>query len=119
LKTVLVVDDDPTIRKLARLTLMMEGFAVSEAGDAAEALEIVSGTAQHFDLILLDLSLPGIGGADVIPQLRAHSPGSRILLVSGIAEEDAGDYGADGFLSKPFNRATLTAAVHTTLSSAL
>jgi DNA-binding response OmpR family regulator len=97
----------------------MEGFAVSEAGDAVATLEAVTGVARPFDLILLDLTLPGVGGEVLIPELRAHSPASRILLVSGIAEEDAACLGADGFLSKPFTRVTLLTAVHTTIDKTL
>jgi CheY-like chemotaxis protein len=119
LKTVLVVDDDPTIRKIARVALTMEGFAVTEAGDAVAALEAVTGAARPLDLILLDLTMPGIGGAVLIPELRSRTPRSRILLVSGVAEEDAADLGADGFLSKPFTRMTLITAVHTTIDKTL
>jgi DNA-binding response OmpR family regulator len=116
LKTVLVVDDDPTIRKIARITLTLEGFAVTEADGAVTALEAVSCGTHPFDLILLDLNLPGVEGTVLIPEIRTHSPGSRILLVTGVAEEDAADHCADGFLSKPFTRATLLAAVYATMA---
>ena len=110
-RTVLVVDDEPTVRMIARAILGGAGYAVTETADPAAARAAVKSAAAPFDLIVLDLSLPGESGTALIPEFRAQSPGSRILLVSGLNAEDVTDHGADAFLSKPFTRATLLDAV--------
>jgi CheY-like chemotaxis protein len=115
-RTVLIVDDEPTIRMIARTALVGAGFTVTEVGDSSGALEAARKAVRPFDLILLDLTLPGGSGADLLPELRELCPGSRIMLVSGLLAEEAADLGADGFLGKPFTRATLLSAVQTTLA---
>ncbi len=115
-QTVLFVEDEPTIRMLARSALLSAGLIMTEAGTSAEALEAVRTAAKPFDLIMLDLSLPGENGADLIPEFRQRIPASRILVVSGLAEEDVADLGADGFLGKPFTKTTLLAAVQNVLT---
>src|SRR4051812_10704425 len=97
-QAVLVVDDEPMIRMIARAALTGAGFAVSEAGDSAEAREAVRTAARPFALILLDLTLGGEAGADLIPEFRSASPGSKVLVFSGIGEADPTELGADGFL---------------------
>ena len=110
-RTALVVDDEPTVRMLARTILSAAGFSVPEAADSKSARETVKNASRTFDLIFLDLSLLGESGAALIPEFRAQSPGSRILLVSGSGAESATRHAADGFLSKPFTRAALLNAV--------
>ena len=104
---VLVVDDEASIRLVLRASLASAGHAVTEAGDVAAAAEAIRGAQRPFDVILLDLSMPGVDGAAFIPFVRRQSPGSRILVVSGLDEGEAADIGADGFLGKPFTRAGL------------
>lgn len=116
-KTVLIVDDEPAIRMIARAALATAGFRATEAADAAAAEAAVSATPRPFDLILLDLTLPDEYGADLIPRFRARTPGTRILVVSGAHADDAAEMQADGFLNKPFNRAGLLAAVHALLGT--
>jgi CheY-like chemotaxis protein len=110
-RTVLVVDDEPSVRMIARAILAGAGYAVTETAEPAAARAAVKSAAAPFDLIFLDLSLPGESGTALIPEFRAQSPGSRILLVSGMSSEDVAGHGADAFLSKPFTRATLLDAV--------
>jgi DNA-binding response OmpR family regulator len=102
---------------IARTMLSAAGYAVSEAADSAAARAAVGAAGGPFDLIVLDLGLMGESGAALIPELRAVSPASRILLVTGSSLEDASSLGADGFLSKPFTRATLLAAADRLLGS--
>jgi two-component system KDP operon response regulator KdpE len=104
---VLIVDDEPSIRLVLRASLASAGHAVSEAGDVAVAAEAIRTVASPFDVILLDLSMPGVDGAAFIPFIRRESPASRILVVSGSHEGEASDIGADGFLGKPFTRVEL------------
>jgi DNA-binding response OmpR family regulator len=104
---VLVVDDEASIRLILRVSLTSAGHAVTEAGDVAAAAEALRTAARPFDVVLLDLSMPGVDGAAFVPFVRRQSPGSRVLVVSGLHEGEAADIGADGFLSKPFTRAGL------------
>ena len=117
-RTILIVDDEPAVRMIAKAILSGGGYAVVEAGDPDAARAAVKSATQPFDLIFLDLTLPGHSGAILIPEFRAQSPASRILLVSGSSAEDATDLGADGFLSKPFTRVVLLEAVQRVLAAA-
>lgn len=105
-RRVLIVDDDDSVRSLRRATLPEEeGFEIVEARDGAGALEAVKAAAP--DLILLDWSMPGLSGADVLTQLR--STGSRAHVVVLTAEIEpayrlrAQALGAEAFLTKPFS----------------
>jgi DNA-binding response OmpR family regulator len=108
---VLVVDDEPTIRTVARLMLERSGYAVEEAGDAAAAVDRVRAAEIPFAAILLDVTLPGRSGIDVLPDLRGAAPRSPVVLTSGKPEEDVAGHGADGYLPKPFTKEQLLAAV--------
>src|SRR5262245_11783161 len=116
--TVLVVDDEPVIRKIARMSLAGAGFTVAEAGDAAVAVAAVRSAAKPFDLVLLDLTLPDADGKTVIPEIRSHAPTTRVLVVSGLGEMDPAAFGADGFLAKPFTKSSLLLAVQQALAAA-
>jgi two-component system cell cycle response regulator CtrA len=117
-RSVLVVDDEPVIRKVAQLALTGAGFAVAEAGDAASALAAVRSAANPFDLVMLDLTLPDGDGAAVIPDIRRLAPTTRVLVVSGLGHTDAADLGADGFLAKPFTKSSLLSAVQQAIATA-
>jgi DNA-binding response OmpR family regulator len=110
-RSLLIVDDEPVIRTIAKTCLNRAGFDVVEAGDEANAFEEIQKAAKPFDLILLDLTLGETKGADLIPAFRQQSPTTRILVVSGVGAEEAEGLGADGFLAKPFNKTSLLIAV--------
>ena len=112
----LIVDDEPVIRMIARTALAAVGFAVVEAGDGASATQAISQATKPFDLILLDLTLTDSSGTELIPQIRELTPPARILVVSGLGPEEGVGIGADGFLNKPFTKATLLMAVTQTLN---
>lgn len=116
-RTVLVVDDEPVIRRIAQISLTASGFIVSEAGDAAAGLAAIRSAGTPFDLVLLDLTLPDGDGSVLIPAIRDHAPGTRILVVSGQGAINAADVGADGSLAKPFTRASLLIAVQFALTN--
>ena len=107
---VLIVEDEPAIRMITRTVLSGAGYEVTEAESGVAALAAV-GAAGPFALILLDLGLPGGDGATLLPELRKRSPASRVLVVSGLTQDDVGDIGSDGFLGKPFTKAKLLDAV--------
>lgn len=115
-QSVLVVDDESMIRRIAHLSLTGAGYTVAEAADAAAAIGAVRGAEAPFDLILLDFTMPDGDGTAVIPMIRQHAPRTRILIVSGHGEMDASNLGADGYLGKPFTKASLLAAVRRALA---
>jgi len=78
---VLVADDDPAIREMLRVSLGLEGWAVEEASSGDEALEEWSRTKP--DVVVLDNRLPGMSGLQCAAAMRATSPDTRIILVSG------------------------------------
>jgi CheY-like chemotaxis protein len=113
---VLVVDDESVIRRVAQLALVGAGHTVVEAEDTASAERLIYSAARPFDLVLLDRTLPDGEGTALIPLIRRESPGTRILVVSGLGEPEASSVAADGFLAKPFTRLSLVSAAHQALT---
>ncbi|AWM36014.1 Virulence factors putative positive transcription regulator BvgA [Gemmata obscuriglobus] len=108
---VLVVDDEPSIRMIARVMLERAGFLVDAVGDAADAVRRVGLADRPFSVALLDVSLPDRSGVELMSELRALAPHVKFVLMSGRPEEDLPRHGADGYLAKPFLRDQLVAAV--------
>jgi two-component system, OmpR family, KDP operon response regulator KdpE len=107
---VLVVDDEIQIRRLLRVSLEKQGFAVHEAATGAEGLQMLLGKKP--DIVLLDLGLPDMDGAEVLAKLRTWTFVPVIILSVRNAEEDIVrllDAGADDYLIKPFNTGELVA----------
>ena len=103
----LVVDDEPANRNsLARL-LSTRGYEVVLAEDGRHAIEICEQHKGQFDLVLLDLVMPGLNGKDVVVALRARYPDIKVLLVTGFADqqllEEAMELGAASSATKPFD----------------
>ena len=111
---VLVVDDEPDIRKTLRVFLETAGYRVSEAEDAIGALRMAKATPP--DLILLDLNMPGPSGHTVLKKLKAD-PGFKASIIVVTAETDMVNLdasiseGADAYITKPFTRDQLLAKV--------
>jgi two-component system KDP operon response regulator KdpE len=113
---VLVVDDEPQIRRVMRTTLAAAGYEVLDARSGEEALERV----REFrpDLVLLDINLPGMGGLAACRALRADTQAAIIMLTVREAEADkvaALDAGADDFVTKPFSTPELLARMRAAL----
>lgn len=110
---VLVVDDEPGVRSALGRGLTAEGMDVSLASDGTEALRLARTGA--FDVILLDVLLPGLSGYRVLEQLRASGIETPVLLVSAkdgeFDQADGFDLGADGYVVKPFSFVVLAAQV--------
>jgi len=104
--TILVVDDEPIVRELSRIALERGGFRVLEARDGLEAVELFRARRETVDLVLLDMTMPRMGGAEAFRRIRELAPGIPVLLTSGYTRaesmEDLADLPPDGFLQKPF-----------------
>jgi two-component system KDP operon response regulator KdpE len=113
---ILVVDDEPQIRRVLRSTLSTRGYVITEAKTGEEALE--SMRKEPPDLILLDMNMPGIGGIEACREIRRTSDAPIIMLTVRNAERDkvgALDAGADDYVVKPFGIEELLARIRAAL----
>jgi len=118
-RRILVVDDEPELRRALRSTLCALGFVVADAETGEAALETLRG--EKFDLILLDINMPGLSGLETCRAIRARSDvGILMLTVRDRAEDKivALDAGADGYVTKPFDVNELLARIRATLRRA-
>jgi PAS domain S-box-containing protein len=116
---ILLVEDEPGLRDIARRVLVRAGFEVLTAAEPGEALTIAEATQGQIDLLLTDVVMPGMRGPELAVLLQSSRPGLRVLLVSGYAAEIVEGHRADvPFLAKPFSSQTLLAAVDDALSPA-
>lgn len=118
---ILIVDDEPHIRKVMRLTLESIEHEVCEAASGEEALDMVGGSTK-WDVVLLDERMPGIDGLETLRQLRTRDPDVVVVMVTAFASielaVDAMKLGATDFVRKPMSPETLRAAVDNALAKA-
>ncbi len=113
---ILVVDDEPQIRRVMRSTLSSRGYVISEAKTGEEALETMR--EERPDLVLLDMNMPGMGGIEACREIRRASDVPIIMLTVRNAERDkvaALDAGADDYVVKPFGIEELLARIRAAL----
>jgi two-component system KDP operon response regulator KdpE len=113
---ILIVDDEPPIRKLLRMGLSTQGYGILEAPNGKTALELLE---QNPDLVILDLGLPDIQGLELLQKIRARNEGVPIVVLSS-REDEAGkvqalDLGADDYVTKPFGMDELLARMRAAL----
>jgi two-component system, OmpR family, KDP operon response regulator KdpE len=116
---ILVVDDEPQLRRALRSTLSALGFIVADAETGEAALEKLR--EERFDLLLLDINMPGLSGIETCRAVRARSDVSVLMLTVRDRAEDkiqALDAGADGYVTKPFDVNELLARIRATLRRA-
>ncbi|MFY9289797.1 MAG: response regulator [Methylorubrum rhodinum] len=115
--TVLVIDDEPPIRRLLRVGLATQGYALLEAPDARSALTLLK--RERVDLVILDLGLPDRGGHDLLRDIRADHPDLPVVVLSSRGDEagkvEALDLGADDYVTKPFGMGELLARLRAAL----
>jgi PAS domain S-box-containing protein len=104
--TVLVVDDEAPVRATTARMLEALGFEIAAVKDGREAVRLFRETPARFTLVLLDLTMPGLGGEQTFMELNRLHPGARVVLMSGYNEQEAVQHfagsGLRGFLQKPF-----------------
>lgn len=108
--TVLVVEDDPSLRLLCRVNLELERYRVLEAADLDRATSLL--IEDRIDVVLLDLHVGDRQGVDLVPVIRTEQPQAGICLLSGTSEPDPPTIeGVDDFIRKPFDLEQLAATV--------
>jgi two-component system KDP operon response regulator KdpE len=115
-ETILVVDDEPQIRRVMRSTLSTHGYLITEAKTGEEGVD--SARRERPDLVLLDMNMPGMGGLEACKEIRRSSDAPIIMLTVRNAERDkvmALDAGADDYVVKPFGIEELLARIRSAL----
>lgn len=108
--TVLVVDDEPSLRLLCRVNLELGGLRVLEAGTLAEARALLE--REHVDVVVLDVHLGPDDGRDLLDELRAAESATRVVMLTGSVEPSGGRFvAADRVVTKPFEPVQLVATV--------
>ena len=111
--TVLVVDDEPGIRQIARRILEDGGYEITEAEGGLEAIALLA-QGHPLDLLMADLDMPGLGGDEMVRRIRATRPDLKVLYVTGHIDKlmDARPlWEGEAFLEKPFNPVGLREAI--------
>ena len=118
-KTILLVDDEPSVRSIVMKILRRAKYTVLEAESGAAAMKVAQSHPDKIDMIITDLYMPGQQGPEVVKELTVVRPGIKVLFISGYADHDVvartGVPGGANFLQKPFSGQELIAAVVATL----
>lgn len=117
-RSILIVDDDESLRFLLADELRAQGYDVSGAGDGDEAIESVRERVKsggRFTAVLLDISMPRVGGFEVLKFVKANSPETRVIMVTAYADVEnaitALRLGASEIIAKPYDLAELFATI--------
>jgi len=115
--TILLVEDEPAVRRLFARALVRAGYRIFEAGDGEEAMRVFDEHEESIDMLLTDMRMPHMGGAELARQLRGRRPTVKLLCISGYPGADTVDSNVD-FLAKPFSGVALLAKVREVLDRA-
>ncbi|MHB8876459.1 MAG: sigma-54-dependent transcriptional regulator [Myxococcaceae bacterium] len=115
--SVLLIDDDASLRRVVEFTLLEDGLSVRAAASGSDALKALD--LSSFDVVITDVRMPGMSGVDLLAELRRRDPGLPVVLITAFATVElaveAMRKGAFDYLSKPFSREALKASVHRAL----
>jgi two-component system, cell cycle sensor histidine kinase and response regulator CckA len=118
-ETVLLVEDEESVRELVRLTLVSRGYKVLEAENGECGLQLADSFKEHIDILITDVVMPGIGGRELAKKLLELRPGISVLFLSGYTEDSVitpgAPAGATAFLQKPFTLQNLAKKVREVL----
>ena len=120
METILIVDDEPEVRAVARDMLRTKGYATLDTGDPMLALRIVRTESQPIHLLLTDVVMPLMNGRELVDQIHAIRPAMKVLYMSAYSTDSIVDYGiqiapGDPFVLKPFTMESLFLAVRAVL----
>jgi PAS domain S-box-containing protein len=115
-ETVLLVEDEPAVRSLAKAILERRGYDVLEAGTGAGALELLARESRHIHVLLTDLVMPGMDGRELAARVSELRPSARVVFMSGYPADIATDF-ASAFIAKPFSESSLAATIREVLDS--
>ncbi len=103
-KRLLIVDDEEDLRNLLSQFLATKGYEVQSAEDGEKAIELLY--ANSFDVVLLDIQMPKLGGIGVLKYINQHTPQTKVIILTGYGDlknaMEAKEYGASDFINKPY-----------------
>lgn len=117
--TILLVDDDPEVLRALTKVLEKDGYSVVPFPTASQAMQGINETKQRFDLVITDVSMPGVRGTTFLAAIKTAFPRVPVIIITAFG--DWGEYmeairnGACEYLNKPLDKAELLAAVHRSL----
>ena len=121
-ETILLVEDEPALRAVARRALERQGYTVLDAGDAETALQVGAEHAERLQLVITDVVMPGTSGPELAGQLASAHPHLRVLYMSGYTDDAIVQHGVlepgVAFLQKPFSPTSLARKVREVLDAA-
>lgn len=113
MKKILVIDDEPIVRTSCRKTLLPEGYEINTAENGQEGIELLE--KEKFDLVLLDLKMPGMDGIEVLKLIKSKWPKTKVIILTGYSTVETAvntlRIGAFNFIEKPFTPDTLLSSV--------
>jgi len=116
---ILCVDDEPAIRSLLKSQLEQEGYEVDQADDGDVAIEKFDGA--HFDIVLLDIRMPKVGGIDVLKHISDSGKQSRVIMLTAVDDLsialESVKLGANDYMTKPFDTEDLLSAIRRVIAS--
>ena len=120
METILIVDDEPEVRAVARDMLQVKGYTTLDTGDPTLALRIVRTESQPIHLLLTDVVMPLMNGRELVDQIHTIRPAMKVLYMSAYSTETIVDYGiriapGEPFVLKPFTMDSLVSAVRSVL----
>lgn len=112
---VLIVDDEPAITEFLQQALEMQGLHVVALNNSREALDLLLGAEQSFDVLITDQTMPGMLGTELVVQAKSHQRGLKVILCTGHSERinanNAAEFGIDVFLEKPLSIQDMVIAI--------